>query len=109
MTIRKRENSNGVGIYWFVNRIWIGNWNISTNLIAEIDYQISFFQRSRYIPYRLLDDIITQAHEMGVLVAAKDEMQHLPEEEMKLFPAVDKMLEMFEKVNEIRLDYNNKK
>jgi hypothetical protein len=65
-------------------------------------------QRSRYIPYRLLDDIITQAHEMGVLVASKDEMQHLPEE-MKLFPAEDKMLEMFEKVKEIRLDSNNKK
>ena len=41
----------------------------------------------------LLGDIMIKAHEMGVLVASK--------EEMKFFPGETKMLEIFEKVNEI--------
>lgn len=70
-------------------------------LMKEIDDTITMlledYDDKQEIPEKtcqeLLGDIMIKAHDMGVLMASK--------EEMLLFPAETKMLEIFEKVNEI--------
>lgn len=78
-----------------------------TKLVKEIDKKIAFLQmhdddRSESVKQGLLIDIIVKAHDMGVLVASKNEIDYLYSEN---YPgralAEDLVLQMFEEVNKL--------